>query len=478
MLAVYIVLALFIIFLLIITVRALRFRPTEGPSIHFEPVSFDNEAACCALSEMIKCRTVSSVNEGEEDEAEFARFKTLLSQLFPLVFSVCELEEPSSRAILLRWKGKGRGDPAVLMAHYDVVSVDETGWTRPAFDGLIEDGFVWGRGAIDTKSTLTGILSAAEYMIKRSFTPENDIYFAFSGNEEIGGNGAPSIVSLFAERGITPSFVLDEGGAVVNGIFPGVDHPSALIGIAEKGMLNLEYSVKCAGGHSSSPLPKSPIGTLSKACIKTESSSFKFRLTKPTREMFDVFGRRTSFGYKLLFANLWCFAPLIDLISRKAGGEFSAIVRTTTAFTQMEGSRGINVIPPSARMASNHRIIPGESVDSVVADIKKRINDPDVNIKVLYGMDPSKVSVMEGKGWELIGGCARECFGDIIVSPYLMLACSDSRHWDRISDRVYRFSPMELTKEERALIHSNDERIPITTVRKTVEFYIRLIGKC
>jgi carboxypeptidase PM20D1 len=161
------------------------------------------------------------------------------------------------------------------MAHYDVVSVSEEGWEKPAFDGIIEDGVLWGRGAIDTKITLNGILSAAEHLISEDFIPQNDIYMAFGGDEEIGGHGAKDIVSLFKLRGIVPAMVLDEGGAVVNNVFPGVDKPCALIGIAEKGMLNLEYRIKSAGGHASAPKPHTPVGELSAACCRVDFLKFR-----------------------------------------------------------------------------------------------------------------------------------------------------------------------------------------------------------
>ena len=478
MIAVYIISALLCVFIAVVVIRAILFRPVVQPMRDVSEIEVDRSLCEQALSEMIRCKTVSKVKSEDEDEEEFLKFKSLLPELFPHVWSVCELKEPSSRSILLMWRGQSSDNPAVLMAHYDVVSVNEEGWSHDAFGGEISDGYLWGRGAIDTKSTLAGILTAAEQLIKRGYIPKNDIYFAFSGNEEVGGNGAPATVAYLKENKVTPSFVLDEGGIVSSDVFPGVKKRAAIIGIAEKGMLNVEYTAKSAGGHSSAPLRVSPIGKLSKACTRIESKPFKMRFTDPAKRMFDAMARHSSFGYRLIFANLWCFAPIFDIITKKMGGEVSAIVRTTTAFTQMEGSKGMNVIPDCAKMVSNHRIIPGESVDSVVNTLRKRAGDKDVIINAVYGMEPSRISVTEGDGWSRIRECALECFGDVIVSPYLMLACSDSRHFGEISDRVYRFSPMELSKEERALIHASDERIPLSTLEKVVEFYLRLIGKC
>ena len=361
------------------------------------------------------------------------------------------------------------------MSHYDVVSVSEEDWEKDAFGGIIENGVLWGRGTLDTKGTLNGVLQAAEALIADGFVPERDVYFAFGGDEEINGHGAPDIVALFKERGITPGLVVDEGGAVVEKVFPGVPGACALIGVAEKGMINVRYTVKGCGGHSSSPAPHTPVGILSAACVKMEKHPFKFRLTPPAEGMFNTVSRHSTFLYRLIFANLWCFSPVINLLGKLSGGEINAMVRTTTAFTQMEGSRGINVIPPVATMASNHRIIPGETMESTVDRIKRTINDDRIEISVISGMNPSRVSVTEGEGWDRLTASVADTWPEAIVSPYLMLAASDSRHWGEISDKVYRFSAMALSKEERATIHGNNERIPLSTIAKTVEFYVRLL---
>ena len=304
------------------------------------------------------------------------------------------------------------------------------------------------------------------------------MYFAFGGDEEINGHGASDIVKLFVERNITPALVVDEGGAVVEGVFPGVKEPCALIGIAEKGMLNVEYSVTGGGGHSSSPAPHTPVGKLSKACVMMEEHPFDFRLTPPTLKMFDTLARRSSFVYRLIFANLRFFSPVLNLITKASGGELNALVRTTTAFTQMEGSKGVNVIPPYAKMVSNHRILPGETMDSALARIRKTVKDEKVEIRKIDGMNPSKVSATDTEAWQRVRSAVADTWQNAIVSPYLMFACSDSRHWSEISDKVYRFSAMALTKEERGTIHGNNERVPVQTIKKSVEFYVRLIKKC
>ncbi len=469
------ILAILAAFIAIIIIRTLRFKPhTSRPAVS-EAVEVDLNKAVGDLAEMIRCKTVSHFNKEEDDDREFSRFVTLLPTLFPEIYKKCEYTEVTDRAVLFKLKGRDSEEPTVLMAHYDVVVADETRWQRPAFEGIIEDGVLWGRGSLDTKVTLNAAMQALEALLKDGFTPKNDLYLAFSGDEEINGGGASAIVDYFENRGIVPSLVLDEGGAVVNNVFPGVSTPCALIGIAEKGMLNVELTCASNGGHSSAPKPHTPVGILSRACTRIENKPFSLRISEAARGMFDTLARHSSFFYRMIFANLSVFSPILDLIGRKSGGEINAMMRTTCAFTQMQGSDGMNVIPTHARMVANLRINPGESVEFTVKRLKKTVNDERVGVSVLYGNDPSRVSTTECDGYKKIENAVLATWENTIVSPYLMVACSDSRHWGRLSDKVYRFSAMALTKEERASIHGNDEKIPFDTVRRAVEFYTRLI---
>lgn len=465
------------VFLCVVVGRAVAFKPKKEEKFSVEPMQCDGEKAVRDLAEMVRCKTVSDENAEKEDEAEFEKFEKLLPRLFPQVYRVCEFQKLGRRSLLFRWKGKNSEKSRVLMAHYDVVSVEESLWSKPAFDGVVENGVLWGRGTLDTKGTLNAILQAAEQLIGEGFVPQNDIYMAFSGNEEVNGQGAPTIVEYFKSRGIRPALVCDEGGAVVENVFPGVKQPCALIGIAEKGLCNLRFSVKSGGGHASSPPPHTPVGVLSRACTRAEAHPFPSRLSKPAKEMFDILGRRSTFLYRLIFANLWLFRGLLDRICKKSGGELNALMRTTVAFTQMSGSKGMNVLPPYAEMVANLRLMSGDTVESARDYLEKAIADESVKVEVVYGMNPSNVSETEGEAWETMRRAVSETWTDAVVSPYLMLACSDSRHYGSISDHVYRFSAMALSKEERSTIHGNDERVPVETVRRAVEFYLRLIHR-
>ncbi len=478
MIALYILLALFAVFLAVLLIRAACYKPKKAPVADIEIPDFDRAASVNALQRLVQCKTVSYYDKSLEDDAEFRKLIALLPELYPHVAKTCDLRELPDRALLFRWKGKTEGDPAVLMAHYDVVPVDPEGWEKDPFAGIIEDGVLWGRGTLDTKVTLNGILSAADTLIAEGFTPEHDIYFAFSGGEEVNGEGAVRIVDYFEENKITPAMVVDEGGAVVEGVFPGVKAPCGLIGTAEKGMMNVSFSVNSAGGHASAPPPRTSIGRLSKACLCLENKPFPMHLAGPAAEMFDTLGRHSSFALKLVFANLWCFRGVLDLLGKKSGGEINALLRTTVAFTQAEGSQAPNVLPPHASLTANMRLNPHDTVESAKARLAKVIDDDKVTIEVGSHMDPSRVSVSRCEAYDKVAAAVASTWKGCIVSPYLMVQCSDSRHWGRISDKVYRFSAMALTSEERKTIHGHNERIRLESIEQAVAFYLRLMGQC
>ena len=478
MIALYVVLGVVALFFAVVIGRTLAFKPKEVTNADTEEINVDKDMAVKRLQTLVKFKTVSSRDPSLENEDEFQGLIDTLPALYPRVFEKCSLTYLPDRALLFKWEGKSHECASVMMAHYDVVPADAEKWDKPPFDGIIEDGILWGRGTLDTKATFNGVLSAADHLISEGFVPEQDVYFAFSGGEEINGKGAVNIVNYFKENKIKVGLVVDEGGAVVENVFPGVKAPCGLIGIAEKGIMDVQYRVKSNGGHASAPAPHTPVGVLSQACCNIESKPFKSHMTDPVAKMFDTLGRRSTFVYKMIFSNMWCFGWLFDKICKSSGGEVNALMRTTVAFTQMQGSNASNVVPTDAKMVSNIRINPMDTMESVEARLKKTVNNDNVEITVLHGINPSRISKTDCDEYRKVEKAVLSTWKGALVSPYLMVQCSDSRHYGQISDRVYRFSAMALTSEERKTIHGNNERITLDAISRAVEFYIRLMKQC
>lgn len=469
------VLVLLVVFVAILLVRTLLFVPRELPPVQQDTITVDREKIVNDMISMIRCKTVSNRDDALVDWGEYTKFQELLKERFPLVHQHCTLEHVGKTGLLYHWQGKSAQEPSVCMAHYDVVPIDEEGWDKPAFEGILEDGYIWGRGTLDTKGTLCGVMEAAEQLLSEGYVPAHDVYFSFSGEEEIDGDSCKEIVRYLEQHGIRPALVLDEGGAVVENSFPGVSQECAMVGIGEKGSVNMDFVIESQGGHASTPPPHTILGQLSEAVTRIERSPFRRQLTKPVQEMFDTLGRYSTFAYRLIFANLWCFLPLLDIICKKSGGELNAMMRSTVAVTRMEGSKAYNVLPPKASFGINMRLMGEDTIDYATSYLQKVIGNDAIQPQLVNGMNPSIYSDTSCDAWDKVVRVIHNTWPEAVVSPYLMMACSDSRHYCRITDRVYRFSAMKLSKEERAMIHGNNERIPVDTLVKTVEFYVRFL---
>ena len=470
-----IILAIIVVFLAVILVRGLRFKPLPEQEAKATVAPVDPEMIGKKLQTLVQIPTVSYYDKSREDAAAFGQLQDTLQTLFPHVAEKCTRDITAGKGVLYRWAGKSAEKPWVLMAHYDVVPVEADRWQHPPFEGYMADGVLWGRGTLDTKGTLTAAMESADELIAEGFVPEQDIYLAFSGDEEVNGPTCGAILAELQKRGVTPAFVLDEGGAIVDGVFPGVKESCAVIGTAEKGMMELRLTCETKGGHASTPPVHTAVGILAQAVAKLEKHPCPFKLTAPAEQMLDTLGRRSTLLYRVIFGNLWCFAPVLDLMTRKSGGELNALVRTTCAFTQASGSKATNVLPASATMSANMRLIPGMSRADAVAWAKKIIDDDRITVTDEQGMEPSPISRIDDGAFERLTTSIRATWPGTVATPYLMLACSDSRHYARHYDHVYRFSAMPMSKEERGLIHGDNERIQIKHMAEAVQFYKQLI---
>ena len=469
-----IVLLLTVLLVAVLVVRALAFRPAATENKAADPVEVNGERARENLAALVRFPTVPNGDYDKTDKEVFAAYREKLKELYPTVTANSEYRLLGNTAMLFKIKGKSDERPTVLMSHYDVVPVVEERWTYPPFCGEIHDGCLWGRGTLDTKITMVGIMESLEDLLADGFVPENDIYLSFGGDEEVAGISAPSVVDWMEENGIHPALVLDEGGAVVDGVFPGVSKPIAVIGIGEKGMSEVEIISTSSGGHSSTPPVHTALGKLAQSIVNIEKHPFKAEITAPVEGMLRRVGPYTPFALRIVLANLWLFRGLICRLSTKLGGELNAMMRTTTAATMAQGSKQGNVLPNVATARINMRLLNNTTADAALARIQSLCAE-DTTCRYTISREASPYASTESDAWRKVEKAVGDTWTDAIVSPYLMIAGSDSRHFSRICRDVYKFSAMALSKEERGLIHNDNERIPVEKIDKTVEFFRRLI---
>lgn len=495
MIVIYILLFLIILWVAVVVVRAALYNPPALTKLSTATSAdrFDLNTAANHLAEMIRCQTVLPASEGSREISgnsgyeEYEKFRRLLVDFYPRIHRTLELEIIYDHSLLYRWAGKSREKPLVLMAHYDVVQADEGQWQYPPFEGIINEGIIWGRGTLDTKSSLCGILEAVEALLGEGFEPERDIYMAFGHDEETSSAGAQAIVERLGEKGVSPEMVLDEGGAIIKGVFPGVAKPIAVVGMAEKGVANIEVILEGSGGHSSTPGRINPLGELSKIILRLAKKPFRAHISPEIGQMFDVLGRHTPFYFKLVFANLWCFKPLLLTLLPLFGRELEALCRSTCVFTMAEGSKAHNVIPDRVRAVANLRLAAQDSIDEALDHLTRQAvfatrkaaaaREPlSVQVNLLEGHNASPSSDGTSKAYSILEQAIVETFPETLVTPFLVLGASDSRYYCEISKNVFRFSPIQMNKQELESIHGIDEHISIEKLGKVIELYLNLIG--
>ncbi|UQN15438.1 M20/M25/M40 family metallo-hydrolase [Gulosibacter sp. ACHW.36C] len=428
------------------------------------------------LSRMIQVPTVSAELDVRGHEP-FEAFVSLLAELYPRIHASLELERITDFGLLYRWPGATpTADPVVLMAHYDVVPVDESDpWTHPPFEGHIEGGSVYGRGALDDKGPLVVLLDAVENLLADEFVPARDVYLSFGGNEETFGAAAQAIVEVFRERELTPWLVLDEGGAVTDAPLPFVLGLAAMVGVGEKGVATVQLTARSDGGHASTPPPLTAVGRVSRAVSRLTPTTFTARVPAAITRMLGLFAARSTGVGRLLYRLLAAWPWLNARGFARLGGEAAALVRTTVAPTKITGGTAHNVLPSQAEAVVNLRLALGETVAGTVRRLQRRIADRSVAVEVLEGSDASPESPSDGPQFALIAEAVRVSHPAAITVPYVTMAATDSRYFHQICPATYRFAPLLMNAEQRASIHGVDERVDIAELERGERFHRTLI---
>lgn len=467
---------------LLLVANAFTTKSRQVPATAADALTFDEAKAAEHLARAITFKTISHQDPAQNEESAFDGLHKALEEMFPKAHQSLTREVVGKHSLLFTWKGKDASKPPILlMAHQDVVPVEpgtEGDWQKPPFAGTIEGGFVWGRGAMDFKNGVVGILEAVEALLSSGYAPSRTVYLAFGHDEEVGGDkGASALVDLLASRNVRLAYVLDEGMFVTQGILKGIDAPVAFIGLAEKGYVSVELTVESEGGHSSVPPRPTSTGILAKALVDLEEHPMPARIEGPARLLFETLAPEMPFGNRVILSNLWLLSPVAKAVLSK-GPATDAMLRTTTAPTMLEGSIKENVLPKRPRAVVNFRILPGDTSQSVLDHVTRTVNNPKIKVNVLAGSnkkEPSPVSDGAGLGYKLVEKTIRQVIPEALVAPSLVLGGTDSYHYQRIADGVYRFSPTRLTDEDRPRFHGTNERVSIKSFGEQVRFYAQLI---
>lgn len=430
------------------------------------------------LSQMIQLPTVSAELETRGMQP-FQEFIALIQEQYPLIHQHLDCERITEFGLLYRWPGKNvSADPAILMAHYDVVPVDESDpWTFPPFEGRIHDGFVYGRGALDDKGPMVVMLDAVENLLAEGFTPARNLYLSFGGNEEVFGDAAKQIAETLQERGISPWIVIDEGGAVTDAPLPFVQGSAAMVGVGEKGIATVLLSARSEGGHASVPPPLTAVGRVSRAVARLTPSTFRAKAPEAIPRMLGLFVSRSKGLGRVLYPVLSKWPWLNARVFAALGGEAAAMVRTTIAPTRLAGGSANNVLPSQASATVNLRLALGETVESAVKTLRRRIGDDEISIEVLEGNDASPESPSVGPQFDLIAEAVRSSHPEAITVPYVTMAATDSRYFHKYFPATYRFAPLMMNAQQRAAIHGIDERVAISELERGTLFHRTLIER-
>jgi carboxypeptidase PM20D1 len=443
------------------------------------PIELDDAGVLARLGEAIRFPTISHEAEGAMDREAFEGFIGWVERSYPAVMGELSVRRIGGYSLLMTWPGSDPGLPPVLFAgHYDVVPVvpgTESAWTHPPFAGTVADGYVWGRGALDNKNAVVGLLEAVSWMIARGERPQRTIYLSFGHDEEVGGEaGAGAVTETLRSEGVRLAWTLDEGSFVLQDVFPGVDMPLAIVNTAEKGILTLDIVARGVGGHSSMPPPRTAVGLLAESIVSLQERPLPGGIEGLTESTFDAIGPYMPLGQRVLFANRWLFGPLLERELGKVAFT-NAMLRTTTAPTMLSGSPKSNVLPIEAVATVNFRIHPRDTIDGVVEHVRDAVAHENVEVRVGGGREPSTVSDHRSEGFGLIARAVRNEFGSLVVAPGLMVAASDTRHYGQIADDAFRFNPMIVTEAEVAGFHGTNERVSTAGMLKGVRTYVRLL---
>ena len=439
----------------------------------------DLAAAANRLGAAIRFKTVSNQDPAQNQLDQWTGFQAWLQTSYPAAHKAMTREIVGKATLVYTWQGSDPSlQPIILMAHQDVVPVTpgtEKDWKHPPFDGVIADGAVWGRGAVDDKGSLVTLFEAAELLANKGFKPKRTIIIVSGHDEEVGGTGAQAAAGVLKARGVKSLFTLDEGSAIIADA-PIINGPAIMIAVAEKGYATLRVTAKAPGGHSSMPPEEIGTVTLAKAITAIHASQFPARLDQPAFGTVEALAAEKGGMMKMVAANPWLFGGLIkaQMGSSPAG---AAQLHTTIAPTMLQGSPKENVLPQEAFGLVNYRLAPWDRSDDVLARAKQAVGKLPVTFSwERTPREASPVSSTTSQGWKFVRAAAEAEAPGAPVAPFLVVGGTDSRYMNEVSQDTYRFQALRLSTKETKMIHGTNEHITTENLGSMIRFFTRLIA--
>ena len=464
-----------LLLIIVVLIKTVTFK-SKQLDIAVETLPDNTVEALPRLQGAIKFKTISNGDRALFDSSEFGGFHRYLRSTYPLAHGKLSLKKIEGYSLLYKWEGTDASlAPSVLMAHQDVVPIEEASrslWTVDPFEGVVKQDSIWGRGACDDKINLIAIMEAVEKLLKEGFQPKRTIYLAFGHDEEVGGTGAQAIEAELKSQNVMAGLVIDEGGIVTMDKVPGMTKPVALVGTSEKGFVSLQLKVEKNGGHSSMPEKETALDILTRAVVTLREHPFPARFTPSTEGFIDYVGPEMPFLQKMVFANTWLFRKVVIGIYESSPGG-NALVRTTSVPTIFNAGVKENVIPTTVSATFNFRTLPGDSTASVVEYVRKVINDDRVKLATIggFGSEPTGITSTDGPGYKVVDETVHKIFPGTVTAPFMMIGGTDSRHMEGISENIIKFSPMT----DPVGFHGIDERVSVNSFRDTLWFFETLI---
>lgn len=465
----------FAILIAVILINTFRFETNQTTTTAIQAPKV-TDSALAHFTRAIGYKTISYGDAAKFDSTQFLGFRAFLATTYPGMHAALQLQVIEGYSLWFTWKGKdSAANPIVLMAHQDVVPIEESTrdqWTVDPFAGTVKEGYIWGRGTTDDKINLISICESVEKLLAEGYVPARTIHILFGHDEEIGGKGAKAIARMMEAQGVKADLLLDEGGIITKEKLPGITKPVALLGTAEKGYLSLVLTAQAVGGHSSMPEKETSVDILSQALVKLRANPFPARFTEPMRGLMEAVGPEMPFVQRMAFANPWLFKGIIAGIYEKTGAG-NAMLHTTLVPTIIEGGIKDNVVPAQVKATINMRLLPGDSVAAVMKKVEQIIGDPRVKVEKYTGAiaEASAVTSAKSFGYQKVQAIMQQSYPDVVASPFLMIGATDSRHFGKVSSNIIKFSPMI----DPIGFHGIDERVSLESFQTALWFYEQLL---